>query len=153
MPDMINTKAPTDINKVFIYVVNGEYHLAFPELTLKSPKGENGYSSASIAAGISEKGWPLESSNHEGHFKYHDSGEEEKQEQDSLSKEDLPSFESSKITEEVKCHASHCFFQVEQKEDSEKMEENVSKPKDANLQEKIKFSYANETALFGKIKK
>lgn len=56
MPDMINTKAPIDINKVFIYVVNGECHLAFPELTLKPPKGENSYSSASIAAGISEKG-------------------------------------------------------------------------------------------------
>ena len=71
----------------------------------------------------------------------------------SLYNEDLPSFESSKITEEVKCHSSHCFFQLEQKEGSEKMEQNVSKPKDANLQEKIKFSYANETALFGKIKK
>ena len=122
MPDMINTKAPTDINKVFIYVVNGKYHLAFPQLTLKPPKGKNSYSSASTAAGISEKGWPLESSNYEGRFKYHDSGEEEKQEQDSLSKEDLPWSESSKITEELKCHASHCFFQLEQKECSGKME-------------------------------
>lgn len=56
MPDTINTKAPTDINKVFLYVVNGEYHPAFPELTLKPPKGKNSYSSASTAAGISEKG-------------------------------------------------------------------------------------------------
>ena len=56
IPGLTNTKAPTDIYKAFIYVVNGEHHPTSPTLILKTPKGKNSYNSASTAAGISEQG-------------------------------------------------------------------------------------------------